>query len=127
MKKKKILIVEDEVVTGMDLWHLLELWGYEMCKQVATGEEALRVVENERPDVILIDINLSGEMNGVETAKRISSRFGVPFIFLTGYCDPEMKEEAESINPAGYFVKPLDYYKLKETIASIVHPRQHGV
>jgi DNA-binding NtrC family response regulator len=121
IKKKKILIVEDEVVTAMDLWHILELWGYEMCEQVSKGEEAMRVAEKERPDIMLIDINLDGGISGLEAAEQISSRFGIPFIFITGYSDPEMKKQAEQLKPAGYFIKPIDYYKLKETIESITH------
>jgi len=119
MNKIKILIVEDEIVTGMDLWHILELWGYEMCEQVSTGDEAIRTAETEQPDLVLIDINLAGGMNGLETARTIVSRFGIPVIFITGYSDIEMKKEAQKINPAGYFVKPIDYYKLKETLESI--------
>lgn len=119
MKKKKILIVEDEIVTGMDLWHLLELWGYDMCEQASTADEAIRSVENDTPDLVLIDINLAGEMNGIQAARKIVSEFGIPVIFITGYSDPEMKKEAEKIGPAGFFVKPIDYYKLKKTIESI--------
>lgn len=119
-KKKKILIVEDEVVTSMDLWHILELWGYDMCEQVSKGEEAIKAAEKERPDIMLIDINLDGGINGIEVAKQISSRFRIHVIFITGYSDPEMKKQAELISPAGYFIKPIDYYTLKETIESIL-------
>ena len=115
-KKKKILIVEDEVVTGMDLWHILDLWGYEMCEQVTTGEKAIQVAEQEKPDIVLIDINLAHGINGLETAKRIISRHDVSVIFITGYSDDEIRKEAEGVSPAGYFVKPIDYYKLKEAI-----------
>ncbi len=118
-KKKKILIVEDEVVTGMDLWHILDLWGYEMCEQVTTGEKAIQVAEQEKPDIVLIDINLAHGINGLETAKRIISRHDVSVIFITGYSDDEIRKEAEEVNPAGYFVKPVDYYKLREAIDSV--------
>ncbi len=118
-KKKKILIVEDEVVTGMDLWHILDLWGYEMCEQVTTGEKAIQVAEQEKPDIVLIDINLAHGINGLETAKRIISRHDVSVIFITGYSDDEIRKEAEEVNPAGYFVKPIDYYKLREAIDSV--------
>ncbi len=118
-KKKKILIVEDEVVTGMDLWHILDLWGYEMCEQVTTGEKAIQVAEQEKPDIVLIDINLAHGINGLETAKRIISRPDISVIFITGYSDDEIRKEAEGISSAGYFVKPIDYYKLREAIDSV--------
>jgi len=118
-KKKKILIVEDEVVTGMDLWHILDLWGYEMCEQVTTGEEAIQVAEQEKPDIVLIDINLAHGINGLETARRIISSLDVSVIFITGYSDDEIRKEAEGVSPAGYFVKPIDYYKLRKAIDSI--------
>lgn len=118
-KNKKILIVEDEVVTGMDLWHLLNLWGYDMCEQVSTGDEAIQSAQKDSPDLVLIDINLSGNINGIEAAEKIVSRFGIPVIFITGYSDPEIQKEAEKISTAGFFVKPINYYKLKETIESI--------
>lgn len=118
-KKKKILIVEDEVVTGMDLWHILDLWGYEMCEQVTTGEEAIQVAEQEKPDIVLIDINLANGINGLETARRIISSLDVSVIFITGYSDDEIRKEAEGVSPAGYFVKPIDYYKLREAIDSV--------
>ena len=118
-KKRKILIVEDEVVTGMDLWHILDLWGYEMCEQVTTGEKAIQVAEQEKPDIVLIDINLAHGINGLETAKQIISHSSVSVIFITGYSDDEIRKEADGVSPAGYFVKPIDYYKLREAIDSV--------
>jgi DNA-binding NarL/FixJ family response regulator len=118
-KKKKILIVEDEAVTGMDLWHILDLWGYEMCEQVSTGEKAIQVAEQEKPDIVLIDINLVHGINGIETARHIISRLDTSVIFITGYSDEEIRKETEDVNPAGYFVKPIDHYKLREAIDSV--------
>ena len=113
--KAKILIAEDSTITGMDLWHLLELWGYEMCEQVMSGEEAIEKAKKENPDLALIDINLKGEIGGIEAAREIRS-IGIPIIFITGYSDKKTKEKARMADPAGYFIKPLDYYKLRETI-----------
>ena len=119
MKRVKILIAEDEVVTAMDLWHLLDLWGYEMCEQVACGEEAVGRAEEERPDIVLIDINLKGKLNGIEAAGQIRSRFGIPVIFITGYSDNETREKAKVAGPVDYFVKPIDYYRLRSAIDSV--------
>ncbi len=118
--KTKILIVEDEVITAMSLQHLFEHWGYGMCEQASSGKEAIEKAECEKPDLVLIDISLNGEINGIEAARQIRSRSCIPIIFITGYSDKETIKEAKSAEPAGYFVKPLDFHKLKLTIDSIV-------
>jgi DNA-binding NarL/FixJ family response regulator len=90
-----------------------------MCEQVTTGERAIQVAEQEKPDIVLIDINLANGINGLETARRIISSLDVSVIFITGYSDDEIRKEAEGVSPAGYFVKPIDYYKLREAIDSV--------
>lgn len=120
MIKTKIMIVEDEVITGMSLQHLLEHWGYAICEQVSSGREAIKKAEREKPDIVLIDINLNGEISGIEAARQIRSRFCIPILFITGYSDKETIKEARDIEPVGYFVKPIDFHELKLTIDSIV-------
>jgi CheY-like chemotaxis protein len=116
----KILLVEDYIILSMGLWNLLEFWGYEMCEQVTSGEEAIEKAGQEKPDIVLMDINLDGELNGIDAARQIKSRFGIPVIFTTAYSDDKTLETAESVEPAGYFVKPLDLYKLRSMIDTIV-------
>lgn len=120
MVKTKILIVEDEIITVMSLQHLLELWGYRMCGQASSGKEAIEKAESEKPDIALVDISLSGDINGIEAARQIRSRFRIPIIFITGYSDKETMKEINDTNPAGCFVKPLDFNKLKITLDSLV-------
>ncbi len=121
MKKTKILIVEDEIITAMSLQHILAHWGYECCEYVTSGTVAVEKTEHERPDIVIIDVSLNSEINGIEAARQICSRFSVPIIFITGYSDKETIGEIEDTKPAGYFVKPLDYDKLRKTLDSIVH------
>jgi len=116
----KILVVEDYIIQSMGLWNLLEFWGYDMCKQVTSGEEAILKAEQENPDIVLMDINLDGELNGIDSARQIMSRFGIPVIFTTSYSDDRIMEIAEAAGPAGYFVKPLDLYKLRSVIDSVI-------
>lgn len=123
MPKARILIAEDEVITSMDLWHILQLWGYEMCEQVTSGEEAVVRAGADRPDVVLIDINLRGGISGIEAAAQITSRFGIPIIFMTGYSDSATMEKASRVKPLGYFIKPIDFYRLKTTIDAAVEGR----
>jgi CheY-like chemotaxis protein len=120
INKKKVLIVEDEIVGAMFLERLLELWGYECCELATSGKEALKIAEREKPDIVLMDINLHGEMSGIATAEQIRALFGTPLIFLSGYSDEETKEKAGIVEPAGYFLKPVDYDKLRLTLQSIV-------
>jgi DNA-binding NtrC family response regulator len=127
MTRKKILIVEDEVITAMSLQHLLEHWGCGKCEQVSSGKEAIEKAMSEKPDIVLIDINLRGETNGIETAKQLQARFCVPIIFITGYSDEETIKEAKKIKPVGYFVKPLDFYELKSTIESVTHRQKKNL
>lgn len=121
MVKTKILIVEDEIITAMNLQHLLELWGYVTCGQASSGREAVEKADCEKPDILLIDISLSGDINGIEAAREIRSRSSIPIIFITGYSDKETMKEIKDIEPAGCFVKPVDFDKLKMTLDSIAH------
>ena len=127
MTRKKILIVEDEVITAMSLQHLLEHWGCGKCEKVSSGKEAIEKAMSEKPDIVLIDINLRGEPNGIEAAKQLQARFCVPIIFITGYSDEETIKEAKKIKPVGYFVKPLDFNKLRLTIESVTHSQKKNL
>jgi DNA-binding NarL/FixJ family response regulator len=119
--KRRILIVEDEIITAMSLQHLLELWGYVTCGQATSGREAIEKADAEKPDILLIDVSLSGNINGIQAAKEIRSRLSSPIIFITGYSDKETMKEIQEIEPAGWFVKPVDFDKLKITLDTIAH------
>jgi CheY-like chemotaxis protein len=119
-RPKKILIVEDEINEAMVLRKMLELWGYEVCEIAASGEDAIRKVEIEKPDLVLMDIYMHG-ISGIEAAGKIRSRNGMPIIFMTGYPDEQTRQKAYAVHPAGYFIKPLDYKKLKEALKSILY------
>jgi AmiR/NasT family two-component response regulator len=121
MKKTKILIVEDEIITAMSLQHILMLWGYTKCEYVTSGTLAIEKTECEKPDIIIIDVSLNSEINGIEAARQIRLRSRTPIIFITGYSDRETMKEIKDTEPAGYFIKPLDFDKLKMTLDSIVH------
>jgi len=127
MIKKKILIVEDEVITAISLQHLLEHWGCGKCEKVSSGKEAIEKAMSEKPDIVLIDINLRGETNGIEAARQLQARFCVPIIFITGYSDEETIKEAKKIKPVGYFVKPLDFNKLRSTIELVTHRQKKNL
>lgn len=114
--RKKILLVEDEAVTAMSMLDILEAWGYETCPPATTGAEAIARVQSGRPDLVLLDIKLSRGSSGIEVARQIKERFGVPILFMTGYMDEGLRAEAESIGPIGFLVKPVNMEKLKSAI-----------
>ncbi|HAM49313.1 MAG TPA: hypothetical protein DCP92_00925 [Nitrospiraceae bacterium] len=119
--KKKILIVEDEVIEAMFLKNILELWGYEVCEITTSGDDAITEAETEKPDLVLMDVHIPGTLNGIESAHMIRSQAGIPIIFMTGYSDEETRQKARSAQPAEYFIKPLNYDKLKDALKSIIH------
>lgn len=116
MEKRKILIVEDEVVTATDLKMSLEELRYIVTAIAPSGEKAIKKVEEDMPDLILMDILLKGEMDGVETAGIIHSRFDLPIIFLTAHSDESVLEKAKMTEPFGYIIKPYQVRELHSAI-----------
>jgi PAS domain S-box-containing protein len=107
-KGKKLLIVEDEVIIAMDLQTSLENQGYIVIDHVTRGEDVFKVLEINRPDIILIDVKLEGEIDGVETAQMIYDNYDIPVIFITSYSNKSIIERAKKTNPFGYIVKPFE-------------------
>ena len=112
-----ILIVEDEAVPAEDLRETLQEYGYQVCTIASTGEEAMAEFSARRPDLIIMDINLPGAMDGIDVASRITRDFPVPVVYLTAYFDEETITRATNTNPYGFLVKPFS----KETIHSTIH------
>jgi len=122
MKPRKILIVEDEALFAMDLGQRLKGKGYVLCETALKGKKAVEIVEREKPDLVLMDINLKGEISGIDAAREIRLRFGVPVIFMTGYSDENTKEAAMLVQPAGFVTKPFNVDELLVLIDSIAQP-----
>jgi len=116
MKKIRILVVEDEVIIAKYLKMELELTGYDVCGFVRSGEEAIIKAKEKNPDVILMDINLYGKMDGIDAAKEIISLKDIPIIFCTGYGKKEFVERAQKLNPLAYLRKPILAEEVKEVI-----------
>lgn len=116
MTKKRILIVEDEMITAMDEKQCLESLGYEVIGIVSSGEEAIKRTEDDRPDLVLMDITLEGEMDGVEAAWKIRDNYNIPVVFVTAHGDKAMFEAATYSSVTGYIIKPFDMESLKVNI-----------
>ena len=113
--KNKILIVEDELITATDMRFTLEDMGYEVVGTASTGEKAIEISNNESPDVVLMDVNLKGKMNGIEASKEILA-LGAHLIFLTGHSDVKSLEQFKGTGASGYVTKPFNPFSLKEAI-----------
>lgn len=98
-ENKQILVVEDEVVTGMDIQRRLKNLGYDVPVVVTSGEKAIEKAKENHPDLILMDINLNREMDGIEAASRIQSFSDIPVIYLTAYTDEITLERAKITEP----------------------------
>ena len=120
-EKKKILIVEDEVMLSTWLKMQLEDEGYEVCGNFTTGEEAVEFVKEIKPDIILMDINLVGEIDGIEAAEVINEKSKIPIIFMTGYEEPEVVERAQKTKPVAYLTKPVEIWDLRPIFESILN------
>ncbi|MDM8519921.1 response regulator [Anaerolineales bacterium HSG6] len=116
MTKTKIMIVEDEAIVALTIERKLEIFGYEVLARVDTGEEAVQQVGEIQPDLLLMDIMLAGEMDGVETAAQIRTRFDIPVIYLTAYADEKTLQRAKVTEPFGYLLKPFEDRELHTTI-----------
>lgn len=116
MAHSRILVVEDEQLVAQDLQETLESLGYCVAATVATGEEALRQLEASMPDLVLMDIRLSGAIDGIQTSEQIQSRFRVPIVYLTASTDRLTLERVKATHPFGYILKPFDSHTLLTTI-----------
>ncbi len=126
MKKKQILIVEDERVEADDIKMILEKVGYAVCGIAFSGEEAVKKAEEMQPDLVLMDIVLKGEMDGIEAASIIRSRFDIPIVYLTAYADKKILDQAKITEPFGYILKPFDDKDLYTNIETALYKHEMG-
>ena len=116
MNPIKILVVEDEIIVAEDIAGRLKKLGYAVIATVASGEEAIEKVAEERPDLVLMDIVLKSEMDGVTAAEKIKNKVDVPTVFLTAYADEKTLQRAKLTNPFGYIIKPFQQHDLRVAI-----------
>jgi adenylate cyclase len=114
--KSKILIAEDETIIAADIKATLQKVGYNVCDIVTSGEKVLQLVEHDKPDIILMDISLKGNLDGIQTAEIISEKFDIPVVYLTALTDDETLKRARITEPFGYLLKPFDERNLHSTI-----------
>ncbi|MDV6235983.1 histidine kinase dimerization/phosphoacceptor domain -containing protein [Leptospira ellisii] len=116
LQKPKILVVEDEIIVAVNLGQKLKKLGYELVGITSSGEEAIQKAEENHPDLVLMDINIEGSLDGIETAEVLRNRFHTPVIYLTAYADENTLDRAKKTQPLGYIVKPFESDQLRSSI-----------
>ncbi len=121
MSNATILIVEDDAILAMNLERMVTLQGHNVRGPVASGEDALAFLEEEKVDLVLMDIELAGTMNGIAAAEIISRTFDIPIVFLTGFSHDPLLEHAKLAAPYGYLIKPVPERELAATLEMALH------
>ena len=126
MSEIKLLIVEDEAIIAEDIAELCTLLGYEVLDTAHNAGQALNILKNQTPDLILLDINLEDDLDGIEIAEYINDHSKIPFIYLTSYADIETLMRAKKTKPQGYIVKPFNKEQLLSTIEIALYNASHN-
>ena len=129
MPKINVLVVEDESIVSKDIQHSLKKLGYNIVGSSATAQKAIELAKTERPDIILMDIMLKGEKNGIDAADEIRKSCAIPVIFLTAYADESTLSKAKKAEPYGYILKPFKEIDLHTTIEMAIykHSREQDI
>lgn len=114
--QRRLLVVEDERIVALDLRGALEDLGYTVVGTARSSDEALRTAAERRPDLVLMDIRISGADDGIQTASLLRARYQLPVVYLTANADDATLERALATEPAGYLVKPFNHHSLRTTI-----------
>jgi DNA-binding NtrC family response regulator len=121
---KRILIVEDSGIIASHLQNLITKLGYDVSAVVPSGEQALHMVNERSPDLVLMDIYLAGNLNGIETATQIRANFDIPVVYLTAYADDTLLQQAKITEPYGYLLKPIQDLGVQATIEMALYKHQ---
>ena len=116
-----IMIVDDQVIDIIELEEALTAKGYTIVGVAYSGKEAVTMATGRRPDLILMDIKMPGEMDGISAAEVIKARMDIPIIFLTGHSSQKYINRAKRVDPFGYFLKPLRGYQIVAAIEIALH------
>ncbi len=125
MVQTKVLVVEDEGIVAMDLRRTLEGFGYQVPAMAISGSEALEMARETRPDIVLMDIRLEGQMDGIDVALKLKSSLDVPVVFLTAYGNETTLQRAKTAQPFGFLLKPFQERELRSAVEVALY--KHGM
>jgi PAS domain S-box-containing protein len=117
----KILIVEDEVITAMDIKNMLKNFGFDVVGIASTGKDAINKAEEFKPDLVLMDISLKGDMDGIEAAEEIKSLHDIPVVYMSAFTDTNTFERIKFTNPYGFVNKPVSSELLLISIETAIY------
>src|SRR5438105_750990 len=115
MNKAQILIVEDQVLIAREIQERLQSLGYHVLQSTPSGEQALLLAQELKPDIVLMDIRLEGPMDGIEAATQLGA-FAIPVVYLTAHSDAATLQRAKATEPFGYILKPFETRELEIVI-----------
>ena len=126
MANTKILVVEDERIVATDIKNRLKILGYPAPATASSGKEAIKKVAECHPDLVLIDIQLKGEMDGIKAAKQIHERFNIPVVYLLDDADEETLQNEKVVEPFSYILKPCEENSLHISIEKALYQHKMG-
>lgn len=124
MAKTNVLVVEDESIVSKDIQHSLKKLGYNVVGSSSTGEKAIELALELKPDIVLMDIMLKGEMTGIKAAENIRASINIPVIYLTAYADEGTLAKAKVTEPYGYIIKPFKEIDIHTSIEMALYKHQ---
>ena len=124
MPPHRILAVEDEGIVALDIQAKLEDMGYRVPNIVSSAEDAIETARRLRPDLVLMDIQLEGELDGIDAAETIGTELGIPVVYLTAYSDEQTLARAKAARPSGYLLKPFEERELYTTVEIAIYRHQ---
>lgn len=124
MTRAKVLIVEDEQLVALSIQAKLKRIGYEPCGITSDYQSTIQVIEREKPDLILMDIELNGILDGIDISGKLIERFNIPIIFISSIRDPKKARKAIKTSSTGYLTKPVDEFQLSMSIESSLEQHQ---
>ncbi|MBV9762392.1 MAG: response regulator [Acidobacteriaceae bacterium] len=122
----KILVVEDEQIVAMDMELQLTAFGYQVTGIATTGPEALRLAETTSPDLVVMDVQLNGALDGISTAEALQRRSAMPVVFVSAFGSSETQRRAHNASPLGYLTKPFRPEELRALVAAALEQKAHG-
>ncbi len=124
MDNPKILVVEDENVVALELKKRLKKLAYQVSSVASSGKEAISKAEGFLPDLVIMDIRLKGDMDGIQAAQIIREKLNIPVLYLTAHSDDETLKRAKQTEPYGYILKPFEEDELRTAIEIALYKHQ---